>query len=66
MCYVYGLGIAQPQSELHMRSQKWVSPYRGYAAIFIYESLFSFFMAVSVSHCCARDILSKLSNSGYK
>ena len=38
----------------------------GYAAIFIYESLFSFYMAVSVSHSYARDILSKLSNSGYK
>ena len=37
---------------------------QGYATIFIYESLF--YMTVSVSHSCAQDILSKLSNSGYK
>ena len=39
---------------------------RGYAAIFIYKSLFAFFMAVSVLHSCAQDILPKLSISGYK
>jgi hypothetical protein len=26
MSYVYGVGVVQPQSELHMQSRKWVVP----------------------------------------
>ena len=39
---------------------------QGYATIYICESLFSNYVAVSVSDSCTRDLLAKLSNINYK